>query len=462
MGAVALVLVLVFVLLLVINVPIAVSIAIAAFVAIFANGMDPSVMLASKMANGVNSFALLAIPFFILSGHLMGRGGMARRLIDFASSIVGMFPGGLAYVNTLTCMLFGSISGSAAAAVSSVGGFMIPEMNRKGYNREFNVAVTTTAATTGLLIPPSNVMIVYSVAAGSVSIAAMFMAGVLPGIITGLFIMIVCGYFAFRNKYGAGDRVSLMQGLLSFKRAILSLLLIIIVIGGILKGIFTATEAAAVAVLYSFLLSVVIYREIKIKELPEILKMTGITTAVVMLLIGASSGMSWIMTMANIPQTVSTALVNLSDNPIVILLTINLLLLFVGTFMDMTPAVLIFTPIFLPVVTSLGMHQVHFGIMLIANLCIGLCTPPVGTCLFIGCGVGKTTIAKVTKYMLPFFGAMAVSLMVITYIPQVSLWLPVKTGQLKAEEVKTAIEDWNQNVFGQEAEKAAEEPATPL
>ena len=448
MGSVALVLVLIFVLLLVMNVPIAVAIAMAAFVAILAEGVDPSVMLATKMANGVNSFALLAIPFFILSGHLMGRGGMARRLIDFANSMVGMFPGGLAYVNTLTCMLFGSISGSAAAAVSSVGGFMIPEMNRKGYNREFNVAVTTTAATTGLLIPPSNVMIVYSVAAGSVSISAMFMAGVLPGIITGLLIMIVCGYFAFRNKYGAGDRVSLLHGLLSFKRSILSLLLIIIVIGGILKGIFTATEAAAVAVLYSLLLSVVIYREIKIKELPEILKLTGITTAVVMLLIGASSGMSWIMTMANIPQTVSTALVNLSDKPIVILLTINLLLLFVGTFMDMTPAVLIFTPIFLPVVKSLGMHEVHFGIMLIANLCIGLCTPPVGTCLFIGCGVGKTTIAKVTKYMLPFFGAMAVALMVITYLPKVSLWLPAKTGQIKAEEVEKSIETWNEKVFG--------------
>ncbi len=462
MGSVALVLVLIFVLLLVINVPIAVAIAMAAFVAILANGMEPSVILASKMANGVNSFALLAIPFFILSGHLMGRGGMARRLIDFANSIVGMLPGGLAYVNTLTCMLFGSISGSSAAAVSSVGGFMIPEMNRKGYNREFNVAVTTTAATTGLLIPPSNVMIVYSVAAGSVSIAAMFMAGVLPGILTGLFIMAVCGYFAFRNKYGAGDRVSLLQGLLSFKRAILSLLLVIIVIGGILKGIFTATEAAAVAVLYSYLLTVVIYREIKLKELPEIFKQTGITTAVVMLLIGASSGMSWIMTMANIPQTVSNALVNLSDNPIVILLTINLLLLFVGTFMDMTPAVLIFTPIFLPVVQALGMHEIHFGIMLIANLCIGLCTPPVGTCLFIGCGVGKTTIAKVTKYMLPFFGAMAVALMVITYVPKVSLWLPVKTGQLKADEVEKACDTWNENVFGNESQTTSNESETAI
>lgn len=448
MGAVALVLVLVFVLMLIMNVPIAVAIAMAAFVAILAEGIDPTVMLASTMANGVNSFALLAIPFFILSGHLMGRGGMARRLIEFANSVVGMFPGGLAYVNTLTCMMFGSISGSASAAVSSVGGFMIPEMNRKGYNREFNVAVTTTAATTGLLIPPSNVMIVYSVAAGSVSIAAMFMAGVFPGILTGLFIMVVCGYFAYRHKYGAGDRVSLLHGLLSFKRAILSLLLITIVIGGILKGIFTATEAAAVAVLYSFLLSVVIYREIKLKELPEILKQTGITTAVVMILIGASSGMSWIMTMANIPQTVSAVLINLSENPIIILMTINLMLLFVGTFMDMTPAVLIFTPIFLPVVASLGMHEIHFGIMLIANLCIGLCTPPVGTCLFIGCGVGKTTIAKVTKYMLPFFGAMVVALMVITYVPQVSLWLPVQTGQLKAEEVQKSIEIWQSNVFG--------------
>ncbi|MCP4452877.1 MAG: TRAP transporter large permease [Planctomycetes bacterium] len=448
MGAVTLVLVLVFVFLLVMNVPIAVAIAMAAFMAILSEGIDPSVMLATKMANGVNSFALLAIPFFILSGHLMGRGGMARRLIDFANSMVGMLPGGLAYVNTLTCMLFGSISGSSAAAVSSVGGFMIPEMNRKGYNREFNVAVTTTAATTGLLIPPSNVMIVYSVAAGSVSIAAMFMAGVFPGILTGLFIMIVCGFFAFRNKYGAGDRVSFMQGLKTFKQAIMSLLLIIIVIGGILKGVFTATEAAAVAVLYSFVLTVVIYREIKLKELPEILKLTGITTAVVMLLIGASSGMSWIMTMANIPQTVSNALVRLSDNPIVILFTINLLLLFVGTFMDMTPAVLIFTPIFLPVVRSMGMHDIHFGIMLIANLCIGLCTPPVGTCLFIGCGVGKTTIAKVTKYMLPFFGAMVVSLMIITYIPKVSLWLPMHTAQLKVEEVEQAVADWNQTVFG--------------
>ena len=436
MSMIALLLVVMFLLLLVMNVPIAVSIALATFVAILAEGSDPSIVVASKMANGVNSFALLAIPFFILSGHLMGKGGMARRLIDFAGTLVGFLPGGLAYVNTLTCMLFGSISGSAAAAVSSVGGFMIPEMNRKGYNREFNVAVTTTAATTGLMIPPSNVMIVYSVAAGSVSIAAMFMAGVLPGILTGLFIMFVCGWVAFRKKYPCEERASFKEILISFKRAFLSLFLVVIVIGGILKGIFTATEAAAISVVYAFILSAVVYREVKIKMLPELLLQTGITTAVVMLLIGASSGMGWIMTMANIPQTVSAALLGLSDNPILILLAINLLLIFVGTFMDMTPAVLIFTPIFLPVAQSLGMHEVHFGIMMIVNLSIGLCTPPVGTCLFIGCGVGKTTIAKVTKTMLLFFGAMVAALLVITYVPQVSLWLPVQTGQLKQADVE--------------------------
>lgn len=445
MGIVAIFLVLIFTMLLVSNTPIVVAIGMAAWVASYANGTNANLIMASSIVNGVNSFALLAIPFFILSGHLMGRGGMARRLIDFASCLVGMLPGGLAYVNTLTCMLFGSISGSAGAAVSSVGGFMIPEMNRKGYNREFNVAVTTTAATTGLLIPPSNVMIVYSVAAGSVSIAAMFMAGIIPGIISGLCIMVVCSYFAFVKKYKGGERSSLKQIMNAFGQAFWSMLLVIIIIGGILGGVFTPTEAAAVSVLYSFILAVCFYREIKLKELPEILKATGVTTAVVMLLIGASSGMSWIMTIANIPQTVSAALMGMSDNPIIILLTINILLLCVGTFMDMTPAILIFTPIFLPVVKQFGMHEIHFGIMIIANLCIGLCTPPVGTCLFIGCGVGKTTIAKVTKTMIPFFLAMIVSVALVTYIPKISLWIPEKVGLIKTTEVEKSMKIWNES-----------------
>lgn len=418
------VLVVVFMILLVMNVPIAVAIAVASMLAMLLEGYDPSLMVASKMANGIDSFALLAIPFFILSGVLMGRGGMARRLMDLAATLVGRFPGGLGYVNTLTCMLFGSISGSAAAAVTSIGGFMLPEMKAKGYNNEFSVAITTTAATTGLLIPPSNIMIVYAVASGSVSIAAMFMAGVLPGILIGLLLMAVCFIIAKRTHLEAGDRSTIGEIWTAFQRAFFSMLLLVIVIGGILKGVFTATEASAIAVAYAFMLSVVFYREVKLTELPEILLQTGVTTAVIMFLIGASSGMSWIMTITNIPQTVSATLLGLSDNPLVIMLMINLLLLFVGTFMDMTPAVLIFTPIFLPIAEVLGIDPVHFGIILIANLCIGLCTPPVGTCLFLGCGVGKTTIARVTPFMIPFFIAMFIGLMLISYVPALSMWLP--------------------------------------
>jgi tripartite ATP-independent transporter DctM subunit len=353
-------------------------------------------------------------------------GGMARRLIHFAASMVGWLTGGLAYVNTLTCMMFGSISGSAAAAVSSVGGFMIPEMNKQGYSRAFNVAVTTTAATTGLLIPPSNVMIVYAVVAGNVSVAAMFMAGILPGVLVGLGIMLVCGVISWIRGYGksAANQTSVSRIFKAFLEAFPSLLLIVIVMGGILGGIFSATEASVIAVAYAFILAVFLYKEVRLRQVPKILLMSGITTAVVMLLVGCSQAMSWILTYENIPQSVSAALLGISDNRIVILMIINALLLFVGVFMDMTPAVLIFTPIFLPVVTQLGMNPVHFGIILIANLCIGLCTPPVGTCLFIGCGIGKISIAKVLPSMIPFFLIMIATLMVITYWPDLSLWLP--------------------------------------
>jgi len=419
-----------FLILLMMNVPIAVAIGMATFFTVLCvSGSTGTVdkamtMIAQRMATGIDSFSLLAIPFFIFSGILMGRGGIARRLIDFAATLVGRFKGGLAFVNILTCMFFGAISGSAVAAVSSVGGFMIPEMNKKGYDNDFNVAVSTTAATTGLLIPPSNIMIVYALVSGGVSIAAMFMAGLIPGIIIGLFLMIVSAIISRKRNYGHGEKSSIMEMLISFKRAILSLMLIIIVLGGILKGIFTATEAAAIAVVYSFILSVVIYKEIKLSQLPQMLLQCGTTTAIVMLLIGTSSAMSWILAYENIPQNVSAALMSLSDNKIIIFLIINAILLFVGTFMDMTPAVLVFTPIFLPIVVRLGMHPVHFGIIMIANLCIGLCTPPVGTALFVGCGVGNTTISKIARPLIPFFCAMVAALLLITYIPKLSLWIP--------------------------------------
>ncbi|MFT5367414.1 MAG: tripartite ATP-independent transporter DctM subunit [Candidatus Latescibacterota bacterium] len=424
-----LILVVSFLLLLVMNVPVAVAIGVSTLLTILSIGDAPAFyIIAQRMSSGVGSFPLLAIPFFILSGVLMGEGGLARRLIDFAAAIVGRFPGGLSYVNTLTCMLFGSISGSAAAAVSSIGGFMIPEMNEKGYDKRFNVAVTTTAATTGLMIPPSNIMIVYAVAAGNVSISAMFIAGIIPGIVVGMGIMLVCAVMSIQRGYGAGERATFREAAIAFKRAVLSLLLVVIVLGGILGGVFSATEAAAIAVAYSFVLAVWVYKQVKMKDLSRILLQSGKTTAVVMLLIGTSKAMSWILAYQNIPQTVSEVLLGVSENPIMIFVIINLLLLFVGTFMDMTPAVLIFTPIFLPVVVELGMHPVHFGVMMIANLCIGLCTPPVGTCLFLGCGVGKISIAQVTSTLIPFFIAMFVALMLITYWPALTMVLPQLFG----------------------------------
>lgn len=416
-----------FVVLLLLNVPIAVAIGLSTLLTTLSLGLDDSqtfYVLAQRMSNGVASFPLLAIPFFVLAGILMGRGGMARRLIAFADALAGRFTGGLAYVNVLTCMLFGAISGSAAAAISSVGGFMIPEMAAKGYRKPFAVALTTCAATTGLVIPPSNIMIVYAVVTGNVSVAATFLAGIVPGILIGLVLMAACFILGLRGGHARGSAASLGQILRTGASAALSLLLIVIVLWGILGGIFSATEASAIAVLYAFILAVVVYREVKLRDLPEILLQTGITTAVVFFLISTSVALSWVLSYERIPQHMSAALLALSDNPYVILLIINLILLFVGFFMDMTPAVLIFTPIFLPVALELGMDPVHFGIIMIANLCIGLCTPPVGTCLFVGCGVGKTTIVEVIRPMLPFLAAMVVALMLITYIPGLSLWLP--------------------------------------
>lgn len=421
-----LVLVISFVVLLFLNVPIAISIGISTLLTmLFTIDFTPAVMtLAQRMAGGINSFALLAIPFFILSGILMGQGGIAHRLIEFAKVFFGMLPGGLAFVNVISCTLFGAISGSAVAATSAVGGFMVPAMTKEGYDRGFSGAVTVTASTTGLLIPPSNVLIVYSLASGGVSIAALFIAGYIPGLLLMAGLMAVCGIWAKMKGYPVGERIPFRDAVRKTIDAIPSLLLIIIVIGGIVAGFFTATEASVIAVLYALALSVFIYREVKINQLPSILIKSVETTAIVMLLIGTSTAMSWVMSYENIPQTISNALIALSDNPYVILLTINLILLIVGIFMDMTPAVLIFTPIFLPVVTELGMSPLHFGIMIVLNLCIGLCTPPVGSVLFVGCGIAKTTISKMFKPLLPLYAAMFVVLMLVTYIPAFSEALP--------------------------------------
>lgn len=420
------VLVVSFVILLSFGVPISFSIGISAILCMFLSiPFLPSLTtVAQRIATGLDSFALLAIPFFILSGQLMNRGGIARRLVDFAKVILGRLPGGLAFVNILAAMFFGAISGSAVAAASAIGGFMGPIMEKEGYDKNFSAAVNITSATTGLIIPPSNILIIYSLASGGVSIAALFVAGYIPGILIGLSLMAVAAIYSIRKKYPVGEGFGFKEGIKKFIDAIPSLLLIIIVIGGIVAGYFTATEASAIAVLYTLILSVGFYKEVKFKELPGILIDSVATTAVVMLLIGASIALSWVMAYQNLPQNITKSLIGLTSNPVVILLIINIILFAVGCFMDMTPAVLIFTPIFLPVVITLGMDPIQFGIVLVVNLCIGLCTPPVGSVLFVGCGVANTTIEKVIKPLIPLFIAMIVSLLLITYLPFLSLFLP--------------------------------------
>ncbi len=423
------ILVLSFLVLLAIGVPVAYSIGLSsALTLIFSMpSITAFTTLAQRMATGLDSFALLAIPFFVLSGQLMNKGGIARRLVDFAKVLVGPLPGGLAFVNILACMLFGAISGSAAAAASAIGGFMGPRMEKEGYNKEFSAAINITSSTTGLIIPPSNILIVYSLASGGVSIAALFMAGYVPGILVGLALMIVAAVYSIKRGYKGESGDSLKEAFKKFLSALPSLLLLIIVIGGIVAGIFTATEASAIAVLYTLVLSM-LYKEVRLKDLPKILEDSVLTTSIVMLLIGTSMGMSWVMSYENIPQEVSNLLIGLSDNPVVILIIINLILLFVGVFMDMTPAVLIFTPIFLPVVTKLGMDPIHFGIVMVLNLCIGLCTPPVGSVLFIGCSVAGIRIEKVLKPLIPLFVTMIVVLLLVTYVPSLTLWLPKLFG----------------------------------
>jgi tripartite ATP-independent transporter DctM subunit len=420
------VLLLSFVVLLAIGVPVSICIGVTTLLTMLVTiDVTPALTTAAqRMAGGLDSFALLAIPFFILSGLLMGQGGIAHRLVEFAKVLIGMLPGGLAFVNVVSCTLFGAISGSAVAATSAIGSFMIPTMNKEGYDKNFNAAITITSSTTGLLIPPSNILIIYSLASGGVSIAALFIAGYLPGLLMATALMVVCAVYAKIKKLPVGAKPTVSQVLHRTWDALPSLALVIIVIGGIVGGFFTATEASVIAVLYAGFLSLVVYKEVKWSEMPQLLIKSAETTAIVMLLIATSSAMSWILSYENIPQSLSTSLLALSSDPIMILLTINLILLIVGIFMDMTPAVLIFTPIFLPVVESLGISPLHFGIMMVANLCIGLCTPPVGSVLFVGCSVAKTSIPKLIKPLLPMYVAMVLALVLITFVPAISEFLP--------------------------------------
>ncbi|WP_175288735.1 TRAP transporter large permease [Flagellimonas eckloniae] len=415
-----------FFVLLMMKVPVAYSIGISTTLSLLLNidNLPGITTIAQRMTTGIDSFALLAIPFFVLAGEIMKRGGIANRLINFAKSLVVSLPGGLAYVNVLASMLFGAISGSAIAATSAIGSIMTDRMEEEGFPREFSASVNITSSTTGLLIPPSNILIVYALASGgAASVAALFIAGYLPGILLGVALMGYIAFVAIKRDFSKGDRLPFIQIWTYFRKAFFSLLLLVIVVGGIVAGIFTATEASVIAVLYAAVLALV-YGVIKTKDFPSILLTSAKTTAVVMFLICTSMAMSWLFSFEGIPELMSTFLLDQFSNKFIIFLVINVILLIIGTFMDITPAVLIFTPIFLPVVMELGMDPVHFGIVLVLNLCIGLCTPPVGTILFVGSGVANVSVSQVIKPLLPFLAIMVIVLLLILYIPQITMILP--------------------------------------
>jgi tripartite ATP-independent transporter DctM subunit len=415
--------------LIILSVPIAVAIGIATLTAsVVLFGFDRAALVAAQQTySGINSFTLLAIPFFILAGVLMNNGGIAGRLIDAAKVLVGRMPGSLAQSNVVANALFGSVSGAAVAAAAAVGTVMGPRQAKEGYDRGFAAAVNVASAPSGMLIPPSNTFIVYSLVS-STSIAALFTAGYGPGILWALACMIVVWLYARkRPELKSTGRVPLGLALATIGKAIPSLLMIVIVIGGILTGIFTPTESAAIAVVYCLVLGFA-YKTIKVGDLPSILLDATKTTAIVMLLIGVSTAMSWIMSYAHIPDLISESILGLTDNPTVILILMMIILLIVGTFMDPTPAILIFVPIFLPIVTAFGVDPIHFGAMVVFNLCVGTITPPVGNVLFVGARVAGMRIEPVIQKLIPFFIALIVMLFLVVFVPQISLWLPTSLG----------------------------------
>ncbi|MGV3571000.1 MAG: TRAP transporter large permease [Ramlibacter sp.] len=413
-----------FFLLMIVGVPVAYALGLAALVgALWMELPLDAVMI--QIASGVNKFSLLAIPFFVLAGAIMAEGGMSRRLVAFAGVLVGFIRGGLSLVNILASTFFGAISGSSVADTASIGSVLIPEMERKGYPRDFATAVTVSGSVQAILIPPSHNAVIYSLAAGgSVSIGALFMAGVLPGLLLGLTLAVMCLFIAKKRNFPKGEVIPLRQALRICVEALWGLATLFIILGGILSGVFTATESASIAVLWAFFVTMFIYRDYQWRELPKLVHRTVKTVSIVMILIGFAASFGYIMTLMQIPLKVTAFFAALSDNRYVILLMINLLLLALGTLMDMAPLILILTPILLPLVTKLGVDPVHFGMIMMVNLGIGLLTPPVGAVLFVGAAVAKLKIEAVVKALYPFFGALLLVLALVTYVPAISLWLP--------------------------------------
>ncbi|EBS9908689.1 TRAP transporter large permease [Salmonella enterica] len=420
----------VFVVLLAMGAPIGICIVIASFsTMMLVLPFDISMFAtAQKMFSSLDSFALLAVPFFVLSGVIMNSGGIAARLVNFAKLFTGKLPGSLSYTNIVGNMMFGAISGSAIAASTSIGGVMVPMSAREGYDRGFAAAVNIASAPTGMLIPPTTAFILYALASGGTSIAALFAGGLVAGVLWGVGCMLVTLVVAKRRNYRVFFTVQKGMALKVAVEAIPSLLLIVIIVGGIVQGIFTAIEASTIAVVYTLLLTMVFYRTLKIKDLPSILLHTVVMTGVIMFLLATSSAMSFSMSITNIPAALSDMILGISANKLVILLVITVFLLIIGAFMDIGPAILIFTPILLPIMTKLGVDPVHFGIIMIYNLAIGTITPPVGSGLYVGASVGKVKVEDVIKPLMPFYGAIIGVLLLITYIPEITLFLPRLLG----------------------------------
>lgn len=388
----------------------------------------PPMSLVQQMSKSINSFSLMAIPFFILAGEIMGVGGISDRMLNFANALVGRFRGGLAYVNVLASMFFGGLSGSAVADVSSLGSVEIPMMKKAGYDTEFSVAITVASSCQGVLIPPSHNMIIYSLAAGGVSVGALFLAGLLPGILCGVALLVACWILSIKNNYPKGEAVSFKDTLIITKDAILALMTAVIILFGVTMGLFTATESAAIACIYAFIISFFVYKELTLKMMPKVLLNTVKTLSLVFSLIASAGAFGWMLAYLKIPTLITKTLLSISDDKIIIIIFINIMLLVLGCMMDMAPLILITTPILLPVVTALGMSPIQFGVMLIFNLAIGLCTPPVGSALFVGCGIGKISVESAVKSMLPMYAAMVTALLLVAFVPAFTMWLPNLMG----------------------------------
>jgi tripartite ATP-independent transporter DctM subunit len=417
-----------FAILMLVGMPVAYALGLASLVgALWIDLPLDAVMI--QLSSGVNKFSLLAIPFFVLAGALMAEGGMSRRLVAFASVLVGFVRGGLSLVNILASTFFGGISGSAVADTASIGSVLIPEMERKGYPRDFSTAVTVSGSVQAILIPPSHNMVIYSMAAGgSVSVAALFLAGLLPGLLLGAMLAVYCLYVARKRNFPKGEAIPLKQAIKICIEAMWGLMTMVIILGGIMSGVFTANESASIAVIWAFFVTMFIYRDYKWRDLPKLVHRTVKTVTVVMILIGFAATFGYVMTLMQIPLKITTMFTSLTNNPYMILFYINIMLLILGTLMDMAPLILILTPILLPVVKTMGVDPVHFGIIIMVNLGIGLLTPPVGSVLFVGSAVGKLKIEEVVRAMYPFFGVLLLLLALVTYVPALTLWLPRTMG----------------------------------